>query len=154
MKTAKDMNRERKIQLLESFGRSKMMQLFKAEATGIAAGYFEVTVSKQDFMARPAGMFNGSTIASLVDVSAGYAGASAKPGDSYFTTVELKVNYLNPAFGEQLIAKAQVIKSGKVLTIVRSDVFAITIEGKETLAATSLVTLMQLPKISTDKQID
>ncbi|WP_367915852.1 PaaI family thioesterase [Leadbetterella sp. DM7] len=148
------MNDERKTRLLESFGRSKIMQLFGAKVTGIADGYFEITVLKQDFMARPAGMFNGSTIASLVDVSSGYAGASAKPEDSYFTTVELKVNYLNPAIGEQLVAKAQVIKNGKVLTVVRSDVFAVSAEGKETLAATSLVTLMQLSKKSPDKQID
>jgi len=148
------MNDERKAQLLESFGRSKIMQLFGAEVTGMDEGYFEITVPKQDFMARPAGMFNGSTIASLVDVSSGYAGASAKPEDSYFTTVELKVNYLNPAIGEQLVAKAQVIKNGKVLTVVRSDVFAVSAEGKETLAATSLVTLMQLSKKSPDKQID
>ncbi len=42
---------------------------------------------KKDFMVRPAGMFNGSVIAALVDVSSGYAAASAKPIDSYFTTV-------------------------------------------------------------------
>ncbi|WP_374461924.1 PaaI family thioesterase [Chryseobacterium taeanense] len=148
------MSDERKAQLLESFGRSKIMQLFGAEVTGIADGYFEITVPKQDFMARPAGMFNGSTIASLVDVSSGYAGASAKPEDSYFTTVELKVNYLNPAIGEKLVAKALVIKNGKVLTVVRSDVFAVSAEGKELIAATSLVTLMQLSKKSPDKQID
>ena len=148
------MNDERRTRLLESFRRSKIMQLFGAEVTGMDEGYFEITVPKQDFMARPAGMFNGSIIASLVDVSSGYAGASAKPEDSYFTTVELKVNYLNPAIGEQLVAKAQVIKNGKVLTVVRSDVFAVSAEGKETLAATSLVTLMQLSKKSPDKQID
>lgn len=148
------MNSERKTQLLESFNRSKMMQLFGAEVTGMGEGNFEITVAKQDFMARPAGMFNGSTIASLVDISSGYAGASAKPQDSYFTTVELKVNYLNPAIGEQLVAKARVIKNGKVLTVVRSDVFAVTADGNETLAATSLVTLMQLAKKSPDKQID
>lgn len=148
------MKDERKAQLLESFGRSKIMQLFGAEVTGLSVGYFEITVPKQDFIARPAGMFNGSTIASLVDVSSGYAGVSAKPEDSYFTTVELKVNYLNPAIGEQLVAKAQVIKKGKVLTVVRSDVFAVSAEGKELIAATSLVTLMQLSKKSPDKQID
>lgn len=148
------MNDERKAQLIESFGRSKIMQLFGAEVTGISVGYFEITVPKQEFMARPAGMFNGSTIASLVDVSSGYAGASTKPEDSYFTTVELKVSYLNPAIGEQLVAKAQVIKNGKVLTVVRSDVFAVSAEGKEIIAATSLVTLMQLSKKLPDKQID
>ena len=140
----KTISNERKKQLQESFNRSKMMELFGAEITGIGEGYFEIT----------AGMFNGSTIATLVDVSSGYAGASAKPEDSYFTTVELKVNYLNPAFGEQLVAKAQVVKNGKVLTVVRSDVFSITNKGEETLAATSLVTLMQLSKKAPDKQID
>ena len=137
----KTISNERKKQLQESFNRSKMMELFGAEITGIGEGYFEITVAKQEFMARPAGMFNGSTIATLVDVSSGYAGASAKPEDSYFTTVELKVNYLNPAFGEQLVAKAQVV-------------FSITNKGEETLAATSLVTLMQLSKKAPDKQID
>ena len=150
----KTISNERKKQLQESFNRSKMMELFGAEVTGIGEGYFEITVAKQEFMARPAGMFNGSTIATLVDVSSGYAGASAKPKDSYFTTVELKVNYLNPAFGEQLVAKAQVVKNGKMLTVVRSDVFSITNKGEEPLAATSLVTLMQLSKKAPDKQID
>jgi len=148
------MKEQRKTQLLESFGRSGIMRLFGAEVTGIAEGYFEITVSRKDFMARPAGMFNGSTIASLVDVSSGYAAASAKPEGSYFTTVELKVNYLNPALGEQLVAKAQVVKNGKLLTVVRSDVFAVTAGGEEALAATSLVTLMQLSRKSAEKQID
>ena len=52
------------------------------------------------------------------------------------------------------MAKAQVVKNGKVLTVVRSDVFSITNKGEETLAATSLVTLMQLSKKAPDKQID
>lgn len=145
---------ERRQQLLESFQQSKMMRLFQAEVSEIGIGHFEIAVPKLDFMARPAGMFNGSTISALVDVSSGYAAASAKSEDGYFTTVELKVNFLNPAFGDKLIAKAQVVKNGKVLTVVRSDVFAVEVKGKENLVATSLVTLMQLNKKSSDKQID
>ncbi|ATL49362.1 thioesterase [Chitinophaga caeni] len=137
------MNEERRVQLLESFGRSKMMELFGAKVGSIDQGYIEISVDKQEFMARPAGMFNGSTIAALVDVASGYAAASAKPVDSYFTTVELKVNYLNPAMGEQLLAKGQVIKNGKVITVVRVDVYSIK-DNKESLAATSLVTMMML----------
>lgn len=147
------MRNERKMEIEQSFRRSKIMQLFGAEITGLAEGYFEITVSGKDFMVRPAGMFNGSTIASLVDVSSGYAAASAKKSDSYFTTVELKVNYLNPAIGERLIAKAQVIKNGKRLSVVRSDVFAVR-GTTEMLAATSLVTLMQLEDKGNEIQID
>jgi uncharacterized protein (TIGR00369 family) len=147
------MNSQRKKQVLESFSRSAMMRLFGSEVTGIDRGYFEITTSKKDFMVRPAGMFNGSTIASLVDVSAGYAAAAAKESDSYFTTIELKVNYLNPALGEKLIAKATVIKSGKRISVVRSDIFACH-DGEETLVATSLVTLMQLHNKTGGTQVD
>lgn len=137
------MNDERKNRIRESFGRSKMMQLFGAVIQTIAPGYIEIAVEKQDFMARPAGMFNGSIIATLVDVSSGYAAAAAQPVDGYFTTVELKINYLNPALGERLVARAQVIKNGKVLVVVRTDVY-VPGPDAERLAATSLVTLMHL----------
>jgi len=147
------MNTERKIQLQQSFERSEIMKLFRAEANTISEGHFEIMVSKQPFMMRPAGMFNGSTIAALVDVSSGYAAASASYSDSYFTTVELKINYLNPAMGERLIAKAQVIKNGKRLSVVRSDVFAVQ-DNEEALVATSLVTLMQLQNKNSEPQID
>lgn len=147
------MNTERKTQLRQSFERSEIMKLYRAEANVISEGYFEITVSKQKFMLRPAGMFNGSTIATLVDVSSGYAAASAKESDSCFTTVELKVNYLNPAIGEQLTAKAQVIKNGKRLSVVRSDLFVIR-DQAEILVATSLVTLLQLHHKDNETPID
>ncbi|WP_418502629.1 PaaI family thioesterase [Flagellimonas sp.] len=147
------MDKERMAQLRESFHRSKIMTLFKAVPTGMAKGYFEISVPKQDFMLRPAGMFNGSTMATLVDVSAGYVAASAKPSESYLTTVELKVNYLTPAVGEMLVARAQVVKNGRILMVVRSDIFTVS-NGKETLVATSLVTLMRLALKAPDVQID
>lgn len=147
------MNAERETQLLQSFERSEIMKLFSARAPAISEGYFEILLSKQKFMLRPAGMFNGSTIAAIIDVSSGYAAASATTSDSYFTTVELKINYLRPALGEKLIAKANVIKTGKRLSVVRSDVFAI--KGiNEVLVATSLVTLMRLQNKYNESQID
>ncbi|OJU76487.1 MAG: hypothetical protein BGO09_16320 [Bacteroidetes bacterium 47-18] len=137
------MDQERKDQIRASFERSKTMALYGARLLSVQQGYIEIEVDKQDFMARPAGMFNGAAIATLVDVASGYAAVSAKLKDSYVTTVELKINYLSPAIGEQLRAKAQVIKNGKVLSVVRVDVYAVT-KGMENLAATSLVTMMQL----------
>ncbi len=134
---------EREQQVRASFNRSPMLQMFGATIQTIAQGYLEVKLPKQNYMARKAGMFNGGIIASLVDVSAGYAATTAQPKDCYFVTVELKVNYLNPAMGDYLLAKAEVIKSGSVITVVRSDIYAV-LDEKETLAATSLVTMMQL----------
>lgn len=147
------MDTKRKTELQQSFERSEIMKLFRAEPTAISEGCFEITVPKQSFMMRPAGVFNGSTIASLVDVSSGYAAASVMVPGGYLTTVELKINYLNPAIGDKLVAKAQIVKNGKRLSVVRSDVFALD-GDKEALVATSLVTLMQLGTKNSETQID
>lgn len=136
------MNKEKE-EILRSFGRSEWMKLMDAEIHFMAERRFELKVPQKEFMVRPAGMFNGSTIAGIVDVSAGYAGVSASKLGAYFTTVELKVNYLNPAIGEYLIAKAEVIKNGKRIVVAKSDVYAYQ-NGVENYVATSLVTLMKI----------
>ena len=100
------MDTNRKKQLQQSFERSEIMKLFRAEANIISEGHFEITVSKQPFMMRPAGMFNGSTIAALVDVSSGYAAASTTLSDSYFTTVELKNKLPEPCNGRKTYSQS------------------------------------------------
>lgn len=137
------MNSERIEQLKESFERSKMMAEWGAVLRHISPGSTEIILQKKEFMARPAGMFNGGIIAALVDTASGYAAASSKAIDSYFVTVELKVNYLNPASGDFLLAKAEVIKNGKVISVVRTDIYAVK-DDQQVHAATSLVTMMQL----------
>ena len=39
-------------------------------------------------------------------------------------TVEAKINLLAPAKGEALIARAEVVRTGRRLSVVRADVFA------------------------------
>jgi acyl-coenzyme A thioesterase PaaI-like protein len=57
--------------------------------------------------------------------------------------VEYKINLVAPAAGEMLIARARVVRSGKTLKICAADVFAIK-DGKETLCATTLSTIMAM----------
>lgn len=147
------MEEVRKKQLEQGFDRSKIMQLFHGKIQGMSPGRFEVQMPKIDFMLRPAGMFNGTTMACLVDVSSGYAAATVHAPDSYLSTVELKINYLSPAIGEGLLALAVVIKKGRTLTVVRCDVYAQDGSGK-TLVATALVTLMLLAEKSAFLQVD
>ena len=108
-------------------------------------------VLPKDFMMRPAGMFNGATIATLVDISS-YASALTKSSSGYYATVDLKINYLSPAFGDVLIAKSSVVKRGKLLTTVRSDIFTVK-NNVEKLVATALITLIQLKKDKESNQI-
>lgn len=102
-------------------------------------------IPKMEMMTRKAGMFNGAMIASLVDVSSGYAAVSHYPEDCYVVTVELKVNYLRPAMGDALISKSYVIKGGGKIVVVRTEIYVQT-EGSdsESHVATSLVTMMKI----------
>lgn len=54
---------------------------------------------------------------------------------------EYKINFLSPAVGEKIIAKASVIRAGKKQVVVRADVFALE-DGTEKIVATALSTLM------------
>ena len=65
------------------------------------------------------------------------------PRGSEVLSVEFKVNLLRPAKGETFSAVAEVVKSGKTLTVVRADVFAIDADRRE-LIATMLGTMICL----------
>jgi acyl-coenzyme A thioesterase PaaI-like protein len=58
--------------------------------------------------------------------------------------VELKVNLLAPAAGEVFVARAQVKKAERTLTVCTADAFAIN-GGKEKAVATMLATIMAVP---------
>ena len=59
--------------------------------------------------------------------------------------VEFKVNLMRPAKGETFVARAEVIKSGRTLTVVRADVHALTGEQRE-LVAIMQGTMMRLER--------
>jgi len=58
-------------------------------------------------------------------------------------TVEFKINLLAPADGELLIARGQVVRPGRTLTITRADVLAVK-SGHATLCGTMQQTLMRI----------
>lgn len=135
-----------KKQLVEaSFNRSETLKFYNATLMEIETDFVSIKIPKQEMMTRKDGMFNGAMIASLVDVSSGYAAVSHYEDDCYVVTVELKVNYLRPAIGDFLLSKAYVLKGGKKISAIRTEIFAVDENsGKETHAATSLVTMMRI----------
>ena len=54
------------------------------------------------------------------------------------------MNLLNPAEGERLLARAEVIKPGRTLIVVRADVFGIRSASQDRPVATMLATMMVL----------
>ncbi|GEM51850.1 PaaI family thioesterase [Empedobacter brevis] len=139
------MTPEKKELIVASFNRSETLKFYNASLVECKTDFISIKIPKQQMMTRKHGMFNGAMIASLVDVSSGYAAVSHYDDDCYVVTVELKVNYLRPALGDYLLSKAYVIKGGKKISTIRTEIFTVDEKtSKETHVATSLVTMMRI----------
>ncbi len=72
--------------------------------------------------------FHGAVIGAVGDNAGGYAALTLAPPDREVLTVEYKVNFLAPAFGEKLIARGEVVTVGR-LFVCRAEV--VVVDGRE-----------------------
>ena len=122
-----------------SFQRQKAMGLIGASLGKVEAGRVEVTLPWRDDLTQQKGFIHGGIIGMIADTACGYAAYSLMPADSSLVTVEYKINILAPALGS-LVARGEVIRAGRTLTITRGEVYAQ--DGKH--IATMQQTLMML----------
>jgi acyl-coenzyme A thioesterase PaaI-like protein len=67
------------------------------------------------------------------------------PENLQILTIEFKINFLRPAYGNSLVCHSRVIREGSQIIISESEV--LDIRGQEELlAAKALVTLMAVPR--------
>lgn len=70
----------------------------------------------------PMGSVHGGILGDLADAAMGYAVISTLAPDETFTTVEMKVNFLRPAFRERLRCHARVESRGKTIAYATADI--------------------------------
>jgi len=126
-----------------SFAQQGFMQYLGAEMTVIEPGRCEIGVRFRSELNQQDGYFHGGVSGAIADSASGYAAYSLTPPDTKVLTVEYKLNLVAPALGELLIARGQVIRAGRTLTVCRGDVYVVR-DGAETICATSLSTIMAL----------
>lgn len=124
----------------KSFTAQSIMQLIGAELTSVKPGVVEISLPYRKDLTQQDGFLHAGIITTIADSAAGYAAFSLMPAGSGVLSVEFKVNLLRPARGERFLARAEVLKPGKTLTVVRADVFGIH-EAERTLVATMLGTM-------------
>ena len=119
------------------------MSLIGAKLSRIDPGIVEITLPYRADLAQQHGYMHAGVVTAIADSACGYAAYSLMPPNSEVLSVEFKVNLLRPAKGNEFLAVAEVVKSGKTLTVVRADVFGINSERRE-LVATMLATMICL----------
>lgn len=124
-----------------SFRRQKIMELIGASLTDVAPGSVEIELPFQDELTQQNGFLHAGVITTILDSACGYAALTLMPADAAVLSVEFKVNLLSPAVGDHMVARAQVIRAGRNLTVCRGDVFAAS-DMHDKLVATMLATML------------
>lgn len=89
------------------------------------------------------GLFHGGVTTSIADSACGYSALTLMPAGSEVVTVEFKINLFAPAQGTRLVARGQVVRSGRTITVCQGDVFAADQDG-EVHCATMIATMMRV----------
>jgi len=124
-----------------SFDRQNAMHLIQATLPVVEHGHTEIHLPHWDGVEQQHGFVHGGVVGMIADSAAGYAAMTMVPATASVLTVEFKMNLLAPADGEKLIARGQVVRSGRTLIVTKAEVFAVK-DGKESLCALMQQTIM------------
>ncbi|WP_078554901.1 PaaI family thioesterase [Bacillus alkalicellulosilyticus] len=103
-----------------------------SNATPLENGSFQMTAPIQPLIENPLRIVHGGMTALLLDSTMGSMLAYKLPKDQAAVTVEMKVNYIKPGTGKELICISSVVHIGKQLCMAEGKVY----NDKGTLIAT------------------
>jgi uncharacterized protein (TIGR00369 family) len=116
--------------------------LIGAEIHALVRGQVELHVPVTQKILQQNGFVHGGVVSYAADNALTFAGGTAL--DGAVVTAEFKINYLRPAIGERLIARAQAVYAGQSQAVCRCDVFVL-VGGQEKLCAVAQGTIARLP---------
>ena len=129
-----------------SFAQQPIMNLIGARLSLVEPGVVEIALPYRADLAQQHGYLHAGVVSTIADSASGYAAYSLMPAGSEVLSVEFKVNMLRPAQGLEFVARAEVIKAGRTLTVVRADVFGVNGSEQRELVATMQGTMICLPQ--------
>ena len=106
-----------------------------------AEGNVELKIPIRDDLKQHYGSVHGGVIGSAADTALTFAGGTVLGGA--VVTSGFTINFLRPARGDFLIARATVVHAGRTQAVCRCDVF-VSEDGVERLCATAQGTIAQL----------
>jgi len=115
--------------------------LLNAEITSFQPSSVELRLPVTNRVKQQHGFVHGGVISYAADNALTFAGGAAL-GPAVVTS-EFKINYLRPAKGEELVARASVIHAGIRQAVCQCQVFVVS-DGEEVLCAVAQGTIASL----------
>jgi len=108
----------------ESFARQRLMATIGARVAVVRAGHVELSLAVRDDLTQQNGFLHAGVLAAIADSACGYAALTMMPPDADVLSIEFKINMLAPAKGEEIVARADVLRAGRTVVVCRADVYA------------------------------
>ncbi|WP_151635834.1 PaaI family thioesterase [Noviherbaspirillum aerium] len=121
-------------------------RLIGAVLTRFDAEGTELRVPVQESLKQQHGFLHGGVVSYAADNALTFAGGAAL--GTGVVTSEYKINYVRPAIGQELVARAVAVHAGKSQAACRCDIYVVN-EGKELLCAIAQGTIARLAAAST-----
>ena len=90
----------------------------------VQPGFAELSLPRRPDLLQFFGHFHGGVITALADQAAGIAVTSGLPAGRIGVTVEIKVNFLSPADGSELVARAKTLKMSGSIGVATVEIFS------------------------------
>jgi uncharacterized protein (TIGR00369 family) len=116
-------------------------RLINARLTRFDADGSELRIEVVDELKQQHGFVHGGVVSYAADNALTYAGGAAL--GTAVVTSEYKINYVRPAIGQEIVARASAIHAGKSQAVCRCDVYVVN-DGQETLCAIAQGTIARL----------
>ncbi|MBU1564164.1 MAG: PaaI family thioesterase [Proteobacteria bacterium] len=113
------------------------------QASKIEKGFFESTLKIGENHKTQDNFIHAGLIATMSDHTAGYAAYTLVPDNIRILTIEFKINFLKPAYGNALKCKSEIVSQGKQIIVAQSTVFDIR-DTHEKMVSKSTITLMAI----------
>ena len=104
----------------------------------------EIALAVTDELTQQHGFAHGGVISYLADNAMAFAGGLALSGDALMA--EFKINFVRPAVGGRLIARARTTAVSKRQAVCQAKVYAVADDGAETLCAVAQGTVVAASK--------
>jgi uncharacterized protein (TIGR00369 family) len=117
-----------------SFAAQRIMATLGARLIEVAPGVAAIELDYREDLTQQDGFLHAGVVATVLDSACGYAAYSLMPAGVGVLTVEYKINLLAPAVGLSLVARAEVARAGRTLSVVRGLAIARGERGDKTVA--------------------
>jgi uncharacterized protein (TIGR00369 family) len=128
-----------------SFAKQSVMSSLGIEIVDIAPGHLTLSMPFNAAFTQQHGFLHAGIVTTAMDSCCGYAAHSLMDENAEVLTIEFKSNFLAPAQGDTFLFRAEVVKSGRTITVADATAYAVS-KGTEKVIATMTATLMAIHK--------